>query len=237
MSNAPTTRPSRNLLLAALEPDEVGILEPDLTHVELPLRTVLFHQDAHVTHVFFPLSGITSLVMTSAQGATVEMATVGREGVVGLPVMADKRGAATNQAISQIAGAALRMPIGLFTEHLGRLDHLAGLVGEFTGAFVALLGQNAACNRLHTTEQRLSRWLLMCRDRVETDQFPLTQEFIGQMLGVRQGSVSDAAQALQDVEVIRYQRGTINILDPARLEACACECYPRIRSRYEVLYH
>lgn len=228
---------SQNLLLAALPAEEADQLGGEMEHRDLTVRTVLYRQGDKVTHVYFPLSGIVSLVTVTLPGSTIELATVGREGVIGLPVTSRRDGISMSQAISQIGGEALRMPMDSFLECQRRLPRFAELIDEFVSALFALISQNAACNRLHTTEQRLSRWLLMCRDRMASDEFLLTQEFLGQMLGVRQASVSEAAAGLAEVEVIQYRRGRISLLDEARLEGAACECYARLRSVFDDLYH
>lgn len=225
-----------NLLLGCLPPEEAGVLAEHMQTIDLPARRVLYRLEDRIDTVYFPVAGIVSLVTTTLEGATVEMAMVGAEGAVGLPIMTDKMGQATNEAIAQVEGAALRIPLRDFTPALRTLPRFAQAIQDLSSALFALVSQNAACNRLHNMDQRLARWLLMCRDRVDRDEFALTQEFLGQMLGVRQASVSEAAAGLATQDIIRYHRGIITLLDPPRLEASACECYRRIRTLFDHLY-
>jgi CRP-like cAMP-binding protein len=227
--NTGITPVAGNRLLAVLPTEELEALAAQLEWVSLPARAVLHHQDADMSHVYFPTSGLASLVILTRDGATVEMATIGREGVVGVP-LPPGRPVARNQALQQVAGEAARIGVAPFRRALDSLPALNWRVREFGEVLFALVSQNAACNRLHTTDQRLSRWLLMCRDRLEGNVLLLTQELLGQMLGVRQASVSEAAAGLQQAGLIRYHRGSITIVDPAGLEATSCECYERIRS-------
>ena len=153
--------------------------------MSLAARDVISERYRPLAHVYFPLSGMASLVITMRDGSTVEMATIGREGMVGVPMMSRSRATAAADAIVQVAGEVLRMRITAFHSLLEETRRLPVLVARFSEALFQLVGQSAACNRLHSTDQRLSRWLLMTQDRLESVDLPLTHEFLGQMLGVR----------------------------------------------------
>jgi CRP-like cAMP-binding protein len=163
------------------------------------------------------------------------MATIGREGIVGVPMMAGQSKAGAD-AVIQAAGTLVRVPTPAFETLRRQGRHLPLLVARFSEALFQLVGQNAACNRLHTADQRLSRWLLMTGDRLEGDELPLTQEFLGQMLGVRRQSVTEAACELQDRGLIHYRRGHVSIINRPRLEATACECYAVMREVFDGLH-
>jgi CRP-like cAMP-binding protein len=227
---------SVNRLLAALPEREREWLAPGWERVRLDFAQRLYDRDARLTHIHFPLSGMVSLVNSMEDGSTVEVATVGREGMLGVPMLLQSEAWAVTDAVCQVSGEALRMPLVRFQEHLHESRRLLDLVQQFSGALFHLAAQNVACNRLHSTRQRLCRWLLMTHDRMDDDEFPLTQEFLSHMLGTRRASVSVAAQSLQDVELIRYHRGLITVLDRTRLERCACECYRVIHEIFDRLY-
>jgi CRP-like cAMP-binding protein len=224
-------RPSGNRLLAALPPAEYARLAPHLETVALTLKQVLYAPDAPITHVYFPTEGVVSLVHGTAGGQTVEVATVGNEGMVGLPVFLGLE-STPGQAFVQIVGAAQRMPAATFRREVQVGTPLHALLHRYTQALMVQMAQNIACNRLHPITARCARWLAMTRDRVMSNTFELTQEFLGQMLGTRRAAVGEAASALQEAGLIRYVRGAITVLDRAGLEAAACECYAIIRAQY-----
>lgn len=203
---------------------------------QLPIKRVLFGPQEVVGKVYFPLSGVVSLVTTMLDGAVIETATIGREGVVGMPMMLDMGGVANATAVSQVHGAAVTVRKELFRDEMGRGDHLYALVHEFDHALFTLVAQNVACNRLHNMVQRCARWLLMTHDRVGADEFFLTQEHLSQMLGSRRASVTQAVAPLRDTGAIRYRRGDVTILNRAALEAKACECYDVARNLFGCLY-
>jgi len=204
--------------------------------MSLAARDVISERYRPLAHVYFPLSGMASLVITMRDGSTVEMATIGREGMVGVPMMSRSRATAAADAIVQVAGEVLRMRITAFHSLLEETRRLPVLVARFSEALFQLVGQSAACNRLHSTDQRLSRWLLMTQDRLESVDLPLTHEFLGQMLGVRRQSVSEAAEVLQGRGLIHYHRGHMSVLDRPGLEAITCECYEVMRGIFDGLY-
>ena len=187
-----------------------------------------------IEYVYFPNSGIISLVNLTEDGGTVEAATVGNEGMVGLPLLlgTDRM---IGQAITQIVGDALRMKADVFKQEVTPASPLYSLLLRYTQALMNLISQSVACNRLHSVEDRCCRWLLLCQDRVESDEFPLTQEFLAQMLGVRRASVSVVAATLQKAGLIRYRRGKITILDRLGLEAASCECYQIVKQELDRL--
>jgi CRP-like cAMP-binding protein len=226
--------PLRNRLLARLPGEEHARLLPHLEKVSLPYRQILYEPGAAISHVYFPEGGVFSLITPMASSPSVEMATIGNEGMVGLPVFlgADRM---PSGAITQISGEALRMSAETFKQQVKRDSPLHDLLQRYTLALFNLVAQSAACNRVHSIEERCGRWLLMTHDRVEADEFSLTQDFLAQMLGVRRPSVSLVASTLQRAGLIRYRRGRITILDRQGLEAAACECYRVIRDEFDRL--
>ena len=225
-----------NLLLSNLS-NEVRDRLLEGSRVEhLELAKVLFEPGDPIRHVYFPLCGVISLVTILMNGDIIEMATVGCEGVVGAPVTYDPAKGSNARGVSQIEGDSIRVSVDVFRAELLRSAELADLVNQFSYALFSLVGQNAACNRLHSIEQRCARWLLMTRDRVEDDDFHLTQEFLSQMLGARRASVTEAAAALQASGAISYSRGRIIITDRMLLEDLSCECYDVVRTAFARLY-
>ena len=225
-----------NLLLSNLS-NEVRDRLLEGSRVEhLELAKVLFEPGEPIQHVYFPLCGVISLVTILTDGDLIEMATVGCEGVVGAPMTYDPAKGSNARGVSQIEGDSIRVSVDVFRAELLRSAELADLVNQFSYALFSLVGQNAACNRLHSIEQRCARWLLMTRDRVEDDQIHLTQEFLSQMLGARRASVTEAAATLQEAGAISYARGEITIVDRMLLEELSCECYDVVRTAFSRLY-
>jgi CRP-like cAMP-binding protein len=220
--------PGQNRLLSSLSRDLQIRLLPRMEKVSLSVRQVLFEAEGPIAEVYFPLSGVMSLVITLRGGETVEIATVGNEGMVGTPVFL---GAARSpmRAFCQVAGQALRMRAESFQHSVSEHRELAEVVRSHAHGLFNQIAQTTACNHVHTVQQRLCRWLLMTHDRVGADEFHLTQEFLAQMLGVRRPSVTVAAGLLQKAGLVRYQRGRIRIVDRAGLEARSCECYETVR--------
>lgn len=217
----------QNRLLARLPDDDRLRLEEQMVPHFLRLKTILFEPGEIVDAVHFPLDGVVSLVAPMEDGNIVEVATVGNEGVVGVPTILG--GSLRVRAISQVAGRALTMSVTSFQHELDTSPPLARVMQSYVLALFGQISQAAACNRLHSTEERLSRWLLMSHDRVGKDDFPITQEFLGQMLGARRATVTLSAGLLQRAGLIRYHRGHVQILDRGGLEATSCECYQVIR--------
>ncbi len=206
------------------------MLAPDLEQFPLVRRHVLYSPGDEITHVYFPERGVISLVTIMQSGQGVEAATVGREGMAGVPVLLGQNVSRT-QWIVQIADGSHRVTRRAFTEHLNTLPHLRRLVGEYANVLFDDIAQTSACNALHPLQERCARWLLMSHDRMGESSFHLTQEFLAQMLGVYRPSVTIAAGTLQNAGLIRYRRGNIEILDREGLEDAACECYEVLRRR------
>lgn len=226
--------PPRNRLLAALPPAELNRLRPRLEAVELPLRAVLLAPGEPILAVHFPERGLTSNLITLRGGDTTEVGLIGREGMIGLPLLygVDR---ALHEAMVQVPGIALRLDAGAFREALGEGTALRALLLRYALAFHAQVAQTAACNGRHQIEPRLARWVLMAHDRADGDEFPMTHEFLSMMLGVRRAGVSVAASALQKAGLIRYGNGRMAVTDRPGLEAAACECYGAIRRGYDAL--
>jgi CRP-like cAMP-binding protein len=217
--------PIKNMILAALPRTEYERLLPDLEYISLPLDVSLYRSGDAIEYVYFPGDGMVSLVTHMKDGATIEVGLIGRDGMVGIPVLLGDD-IAFEEAIVQIAGSAMRMKSDVFKKDLKSSHNpLLTQLLLYTRTLMRQVAQTAACNRLHTVEERLSRWLLMCHDRMESDELPLKQEFISHMLGTRRASVSSAATELQAEGLIRYSRGRISILKREELEDFACECY------------
>ncbi|HYG81342.1 MAG TPA: Crp/Fnr family transcriptional regulator [Pyrinomonadaceae bacterium] len=225
-----TNAPAKNELLAALPRGAYLRLLPHLESVSLPLGTGLYNSGESIDHVYFPEDALVSLVTHMSDGATVEVGIIGRDGMVGIPVLLGDD-IAFEAAVVQIAGDALRMPSATFKGVLkrGGGGPLLTRLLLYTRVLMKQVAQTAACNGRHTAEKRLARWLLMCHDRTESDELALTQDFISDMLGVRRAGVSSAAIGLQSEGFIRYSRGHITILKRDGLEAFACECYAAVR--------
>lgn len=215
----------KNLILAALPEDEYERLLPDLELVSLSLNEPLYKSGDIIEYVYFPGDTLISLVTHMKEGVRVEVGVIGRDGMVGIPVLLGDD-IAFEEAIVQIAGGAMRMRSRLLKKVLkrGHSPLLTQLL-LYTRILMKQVAQTAACNRLHTEEERLSRWLLTCRDRMETDELPLTQEFISDMLGIRRTEESNAVLDLQTAGLIRYSQGKVSILNRQGLEEYACECY------------
>jgi CRP-like cAMP-binding protein len=220
-----------NRILTALPSSEREQLFGLVRNVTLPVKTILFEPGAPIDALYFPIDGVISLVTPLLDGAIVEVATIGNEGIVGVPLV--PLGGLAVRAISQVAGHSLRLDAAAFLMLLERSSSFHSLVDKYTQALFGQISQAAACNRLHSSEERLSRWLLMSHDRVGSDDFMITQEFLGQMLGARRSTVSVSAGILQRAGLIRYARGHVTIVDRAGLEAVSCECYSVIRSELE----
>ena len=221
-----------NQLLAALPGDEYQRLAPELEQTELAFAATIYEPGDPLRHVFFPVSGIVSILAGRAGQDMLEVAVVGNEGMVGLPVfMGVERARA--RAVVQAAGTALRLNAAALRRECQRGGVLFRLLLRYTQSLLTQVTQSAACNRFHLLEARLARWLLMAHDRMDTDEFQLTQEFLSNMLGVRREGVNRAAGRLQRRGLISYSRGHLTIRDRAGLEAAACPCYLIIRRESE----
>jgi CRP-like cAMP-binding protein len=221
--------PVKNELLAALPRAAYLRLIPHLESVSLALGASLYNSGESIEHVYFPEDALISLVTHMRDGETVEVGLIGRDGMVGIPVLLGDD-IAFEAAVVQIAGSALRMPSATFKQLIKRGGSpLLTRLLLYTRVLMKQVAQTAACNGRHTAEKRLARWLLMCHDRAESDVLMLTQDFISDMLGLRRAGVSSAAVGLQEEGFIRYSRGRVTILKREGLEAFACECYAAVR--------
>ena len=231
----PEAHVARNRLLAALAPADLGVLAPHLEHVTLSVNEVLAEAGEPFTHVYFPESGAVSIVTYMSDGYGVEVGTMGNEGMVGLPAYLEAD-ASESRTFCQVAGAAQRVPVDVLLAAAASRPNIRRLLNRYTQAYLSLVAQGAACNRLHTIEQRCARWLLMMHDRTGgSGVLQLKQEFLALMLGVRRIGVTIAAGALQEAGLIRYRRGQIRIVGREGLEEVACECYAVVRRRFDEL--
>jgi CRP-like cAMP-binding protein len=236
MAAAPASNSSpRNRLLAALPPEEYEQLQPYLELVALGFKQILYQPREPIEYVYFPNNGVISMLNFTEEGQSVEVGTVGNEGMVGLPIFWGAQ-EIPGQAFSQVPGEALRISTEAFQREVKPEGTLYRLLQRYTQALFNMVAQNATCNRLHSIEERCCRWLLMTRDRVDTDDFPLTQEFLAQMLGVHRASVSVVAATMQKTGFIRYSRGKMTIVDRAGLEDISCECYGVINGEFKRLF-
>ena len=199
------------------------------------LGEVVYETGGHLEHIYFPTNAVVSLLYTMEDGSTAEMGLTGNDGVVGIALFLG--GDTTpNRAVVQIAGDAFKMQARILREEFARGGPLQRVLLRYTQALITQISQTAVCNRLHSVEKRLCRWLLLCHDLVESERLEMTQEFISNMLGGRRESVTVAAGHLQDAGLIHYSRGHIAILDRKGLEAAACECYAIVRGEFDRLF-
>lgn len=221
----------RNRLLAALPATEYQRLTALLEPVPLTFQQVLYEPEETVTHIYFPRKGMLSLLVVLEDGAAVEVAAVGAEGMVGLRLLFGST-LESLRVVCQLPGEAVRIERAAFQSLLAEGSSLRELLFRYTHARCEQIMQIAACNRHHETRQRFARWLLTVHDQAQADTFPVTQEFLANMLDVRRPTLTAAARTFQETGLIRYGRGHLTILDRAALEALACECYRRIRAIY-----
>lgn len=218
-----------NRILAALPEKEYKRLIPDLEYVSFSLGDVLYEPDSCQHNLYFPTSCVVSLLYTMKTGMTTEMGLVGDDGVVGIALFMGGD-TSPNRAMVQIAGGAYRMKAKILQREFKFGGAFQLLLLRYAQGLIIQVSQTAVCNRLHNVEQRLCRWLLLCHDRVHTNELALTQELISNMLGSRREGVTMAAGRLQDDGIITYHRGQIRILDRAGLEANVCECYEVVKN-------
>lgn len=219
---------SDNQLLTVLPREEYQRLTSHLELVRLTPGKILYNVGDTVRHAYFPEGGMISLLSTTESGRTVEVGMIGNEGMTGIPIIL-RSSVVPYQVMVQIAGNARRIKGDVLREELNRGGLLQDLLLRYTHTLLTQIAQSAACNRFHTVEERLCRWLLVTRDRVQTDTLYLTQEFLSHMLGVPRSSVTTSAAALQEQGLIRYRRGKIIILNRPSIEAASCECYRLVR--------
>jgi CRP-like cAMP-binding protein len=220
--------PKQNRLLAALPAAELARLAPHLERVSLPLGAVIYESGAEQGHVYFPASGIVSLLHVMNDGAAAEIAVVGNEGMVGVALFMGGE-TTPSRAIVQSAGSAFRLSGQLVKREFTRAGAMQHLLLRYTQALLTQMAQTAVCNRHHSVDQQLCRWLLLSLDRLPSSELTMTQELIANMLGVRREGVTEAAGKLQSAGLIHYSRGRITVLDRPGLEARACECYDVVK--------
>jgi CRP-like cAMP-binding protein len=223
-----------NRILRSLPSDEYEQLLPFLELVRLRIGQVLHEPGDEMRYVYFPNHGVLSMLTVLNSGEAVEIATVGNEGIADLSVFLGLT-VATSRLINQVPGEALRLEPSAFLRLVSDCPSLRAGLGLYMVAMFTLVSQSAACNRLHSLEERCARWILMTHDRVDADTFPLTQEFLSTMLGVRRPSVSVAAGVLQKASLIAYSRGNMTVVNRAGLESSACECYQIITEQFQRL--
>ena len=226
--------PLVNHLLAALPPEEWARWSPALEPVNLPLGKVLYEPGAAMTHVYFPTTAIVSLLYVLEDGASAEIAVVGNEGIVGVALFMGGE-STPSRAVVQSAGTGFRMRGQLLKDEFGRSGPVLHLLLRYTQALITQMAQTAVCNRHHSLDQQLCRWLLLSLDRLRAPELVMTQELIANMLGVRREGVTEAAGQLQKAGLIRYRRGHITVLDRPGLEERTCECYAVVKKEYERL--
>ena len=219
-----TPSPLSNRLLSRLPSAVLERLRPDLHLVALKPRAVLYKFRAKIDAVYFPASGIVSAMTVMEDGAAIEVATIGNEGMAGLTAFVGGQ-SSPNEVVVQLPGDGFRLPTEVLRREVGRNEALHDILVKYHTAYSTQVSYSVACNGLHKIEQRCSRWLLMTADRVGSNVIELTHEFLAVMLGVRRSSVTEVLRPLQDVGLIRNRRGMIEILDRSGLEARACECY------------
>jgi CRP-like cAMP-binding protein len=222
----------RNRLLAKANREELAFLERHIERVSLDLGSPLIIPHEAIPYVWFPETALASLVIVLEDGATVESGSVGREGMVGIPVLlgTDRT---PMQTITQIAGDALRIPSDAMRELYARGGPMTTLLNRYVNTLFIVASQSAACNRRHQVDGRLARWLLMSSDGIGSDDIGITQEYLAAMLGVRRAGVTEAALELQERGLIHYRRGFVSITKRRDLEDVACECYHIVRDEFD----
>lgn len=234
-ASSPSSDSAENRILAALHQSEYQRFFSQLEPVSLAQGEVIYEPETKVEYVYFPETAIFSMLATMSDGATVEVGPVGREGMLGLRVFLGD-GTSRYRVIVHVAGSAMRLKADLLREELRAGQSIVPqLLLRYTQMLLAMTGQSVACNKLHTIEQQLARWLLLMHDYVNGELL-LTHELISLTLGVRRASVSDAAHDFKEAGLINYQRGDIHILDRQGMEAVACECYAEVKEEYDRLF-
>lgn len=229
-----TPEPARNRLLARLPPEEMERLLPHLGRVSFTLGEVVYESGGRQSYIYFPTTAIISLLYLMENGSSAEIGVAGCEGLVGVALFMGGE-TVPNRAVVQSAGAAFRMRAKVLREEFARGGTFQRLLLRYTQALMTQMSQTAVCNRLHTIEQQLCRWLLLSLDRLDSDELVMTQELIANMLGVRREGVTNAAGRLQENGLISYARGRITVLDRRGLEAAVCECYRVVKDEYDRL--
>lgn len=226
--------PRQNRLLATLAEAEWTRWLPHLEPVDMPLGKVLYESGTRLAHVYFPTTSIVSLLYVMEDGASAEIAVVGNEGIVGISLFMGGE-STPSRALVQSAGQGFRLKADLMLQEFNRAGPVLHLLLRYTQALITQMAQTAVCNRHHSLDQQLCRWLLLSLDRLHSEELVMTQELIANMLGVRREGVTEAAGNLQQAGLIRYQRGHITVLDRKKLEQRTCECYAVVKKEYDRL--
>ena len=226
--------PKKNHLLAALPEAEYQRWLPHLEWVGMPLGQVLYEAGGTLAHVYFPTTAIISLLYVMENGASAEIAIAGNEGIVGIALFMGGE-STPSRAVVQSAGAGFRLKANVMKDEFNRAGSALHLLLRYTQALITQMTQTTVCNRHHTLDQQLCRWLLLSLDRLQGTELAMTQELIANMLGVRREGVTEAALKLQEVGLIRYARGHITVLDRVRLQQRSCECYAVVKKEYDRL--
>jgi CRP-like cAMP-binding protein len=234
MAGRKTTEPSANRLLGLLPASAYERLRPHLHRIPLEYRQSLYRANKPIEFVYFVEAGVGSLVNTMRNGQAAEVGTIGNEGLVGLPIVFGDDRSPTSVYV-QVPGAGLRMKATLFKRELARSASMRTVMLHYAHAFFNQVAQSAACNQFHSIQQRCCRWLLMTHDRMQSNEFLLTQEFLAMMLGVQRTGVTTAAGALQRAGLIRYSRGNVTIIDRRELIRRSCECYGISKKEFDRL--
>jgi len=229
-----SAEPRNNFLLAALPDPEWRRWQQLLEKVEMPLGEVLYESGATLTHVYFPTTSIVSLLYVMENGASAEIAVVGNEGLVGVALFMGGE-STPSRAVVQSAGHGFRLKAQWMKDEFNRAGPVLHLLLRYTQALITQMSQTAVCNRHHSLDQQLCRWLLLSLDRLQGDELVMTQELISNMLGVRREGVTESANKLQQAGLISYARGRITVLDRAGLEKRTCECYAVVKHEYDRL--
>ncbi len=226
--------PRHNHLLNALPPGEFDRLSPHLELIPMKLGDVLYEPGGRLRYVYFPTTSIVSLLYVLESGASAEIAIVGNEGILGISLFMGGE-TTTSRAVVQSAGHGYRLKAQLLKNEFGRFGPMLHLLLRYTQALITQMAQTAVCNRHHSVDQQLCRWLLLSLDRLSSNELRMTQELIANMLGVRREGVTEAAGKLQDAGLIRYRRGEITVLDRPGVEARSCECYQVVKTEFDRL--
>jgi len=234
MKKEAKSRSFRNRILARLSSADKRRIASKLTRVDAVPRDSLYEPNKPFRYVYFPETAVASILTVLEDGTESEVATIGYEGMVGLPVFLGAN-RSYGRSFWQVPGEAYRLPVKVFKKETNRNGALNGNISLYTQVFFAQIAQTVGCNRMHNVTQRCARWLLVTHDRVPGDEFELTQQFLSQMLGIRRTGVSEVAGKLQRAGLIRYRRGRITILNRKRLEKTSCECYRVVRSEFDRL--
>ena len=226
--------PHQNHLLAALPPSDYERLASHLELIPMRLGDVLYEPGVRLRHVYFPTTSIVSLLYVMENGTSAEIAIVGNEGILGISLFMGGE-TTPSRAVVQSAGHAFRLKAQRLKDEFGRFGPMLQLLLRYTQALITQMSQTAVCNRHHSVDQQLCRWLLLSLDRLASNELAMTQELIANMLGVRREGVTEAAGKLQDAGLIRYRRGRITVLDRPGLEARSCECYQVVKTEFDRL--